>query len=94
MNLLKQLRFLAIGEGISYLVLFCNMLLVKPNNLVLYKKLLYPIGMAHGVLFMAYCVFVILVAVNKKWNYKITLLGLLASLLPFGTFYFDKKYLN
>ncbi len=94
MNLLKQLRFLAIGEGISYLVLFCNMLLVKPNNLVLYKKLLYPIGMAHGVLFMAYCVFVILVAVNKKWNYKITLLGLIASLLPFGTFYFDKKYLN
>lgn len=94
MNLLKQLRFLAIGEGISYLVLFCNMLLVKPNNLVLYKKLLYPIGMAHGVLFMTYCVFVILVAVNKKWNYKITLLGLIASLLPFGTFYFDKKYLN
>ena len=94
MNLVKQLRFLAIGEGISYLVLFCNMLLVKPNNLVLYKKLLYPIGMAHGILFMAYCVFVILVAVNKKWNYKITLLGLVASLLPFGTFYFDKKYLN
>ena len=94
MNLLKQLRFLAIGEGISYLVLFCNMLLVKPNNLVLYKKLLYPIGMAHGVLFMAYCVYVILVAVNKKWNYKITLLGLVASLLPVGTCYFDKKYLN
>jgi integral membrane protein len=70
------------------------MLLVKPTNLVLYKKLLYPIGMAHGVLFMAYCVFVILVAINKKWNYKITLLGLIASLLPFGTFYFDKKYLN
>jgi integral membrane protein len=70
------------------------MLLVKPNNLVLYKKLLYPIGMAHGVLFMAYCVYVILVAINKKWNYKITLLGLIASLLPFGTFYFDKKYLN
>jgi integral membrane protein len=70
------------------------MLLVKPTNLVLYKKLLYPIGMAHGILFMAYCVFVILVAVNKKWNYKITLLGLIASLLPFGTFYFDKKYLN
>jgi len=94
MNLLKQLKFLAIGEGISYLVLFGNMLLVKPNNLVLYKKLLYPIGMAHGVLFMAYCVFVILVAINKKWNYKITLMGLIASLLPFGTFYFDKKYLN
>jgi integral membrane protein len=94
MNLLKQLKFLAIGEGISYLVLFGNMLLVKPNNLVLYKKLLYPIGMAHGVLFMAYCVYVILVAINKKWNYKITLLGLIASLLPFGTFYFDKKYLN
>jgi integral membrane protein len=70
------------------------MLLVKPTNLVLYKKLLYPIGMAHGVLFMAYCVYVILVAINKKWNYKITLLGLIASLLPFGTFYFDKKYLN
>lgn len=48
-------------------------------------------GMIHGVLFIAYCIWVLLVAREEKWNYKITFLALLASLIPFGTFIADRK---
>ncbi len=35
--MVKIFKNIAILEGISYLVLFANMLLIKPNNLELYK---------------------------------------------------------
>ena len=48
-------------------------------------------GMIHGVLFIAYCLWVLLVAKQLKWNFKIIFFALIASLLPFGTFIADKK---
>lgn len=89
----KIFKITAILEGISYLVLFTNMLFVKPTNITLYKTLLYPIGMSHGVLFMAYVLLAILLKKYQNWNFKVFSLILIASLLPFGTFYIDKKYL-
>ena len=56
----KIFKITAILEGISYLALFFNMLAIKPNNLELYKSLLYPIGMSHGVLFIGYIALAIL----------------------------------
>jgi integral membrane protein len=71
--MLKIFKIAAILEGISYLVLFANMLIIKPNYLDLYKTLLYPIGMAHGVLFIAYVVLAILL---KHHFYHLQLFGL------------------
>lgn len=51
----------------------------------------YPVGLAHGVLFVAYCIFVLVVTLEKKWSFKTMLLAGVASLLPFGTFVADKK---
>lgn len=90
----KIFKFTAIAEGISYLVLFANMLLIKPNNVDLYKKLLYPIGMAHGVLFIGYVVLAFLIMKSQKWSVKDLFVVQLASLLPFGTFYIEKKYVK
>jgi integral membrane protein len=70
------------------------MLLLKPSNLELYKQLLYPIGMSHGVLFVGYIGLAIILKKTMRWNYISFLIILLASLLPFGTFYVDKKYLS
>jgi integral membrane protein len=70
------------------------MLLIKPTNVELYKQLLYPIGMSHGVLFMGYIGFAIILKKAMQWNAITFLIILLASLLPFGTFYVDKKYLS
>lgn len=92
MNNIKILRFLAIFEGISYIVLLgiCMPLkyiwdIPEPTR---------PIGMAHGALFVAYIIWVVIVGQILKWNIKIHFWGFIASLLPFGTFIFEKKYLK
>ena len=90
----KIFKITAILEGISYLVLFSNMLFIKPNNSELYHTLLYPIGMSHGVLFIGYVVLAILLKNAQKWNWTTLGIILAASLVPFGTFYIDKKYLS
>jgi len=91
--MLKIFKITAILEGISYLALFANMLLIKPNNMDLYKTLLYPIGMSHGVLFIGYVLLAILLKKSQNWDLKTFGIILIASLLPFGTFYVEKKYL-
>ena len=46
--MLRIFKLIAFLEGISYLLLFANMLLLKPTFFEVYKQLLYPIGMSHG----------------------------------------------
>ena len=92
--MVRIFKNIAILEGISYLVLFANMLLVKPTNLALYKTLLYPIGMTHGVLFIGYVLLAILIKNSQKWNFLTLLIVLIASLLPFATFFVERKYVK
>lgn len=88
-NNLKILSILGILEGISYLMLLgiCMPLkygldIPEPTSLV---------GMVHGLLFIAYCAWVIIVSNEHKWSHVKTLWALLASVLPFGTFIADKR---
>jgi integral membrane protein len=90
----KIFKNVAILEGISYLVLFSNMLFVKHNNPELYHQLLYPIGMTHGVLFIGYVVLAFLIKKSQQWDLKELAIVLFASLLPFATFYVEKKYMK
>jgi integral membrane protein len=91
---LTLFRWVAISEGISYLALLSNMLFIKPSDLVLYKSLLYPIGMAHGVLFIGYILLAILLAKSLRWNFVSLGIVLFASLLPFATFIVERRYLK
>ena len=91
---LTLFRCVAIAEGISYLALFSNMLFIKPTNAVLYKTLLYPIGMMHGVLFIGYIALAIILAKSLKWNFVSLGIVLFASLLPFATFIVERRYLK
>lgn len=92
--MLNIFRKVALLEGISYLALFANMLIIKPTNFDLYKQILFPLGMAHGVLFIGYILLAILLKKSQAWDIKTFGLILIASLLPFGTFYIEKKYLR
>ncbi len=85
-------RIISYLEGISYLlILFVTMPLKyvfespEPNKVI---------GMAHGILFLLYIVFAFLVKSEKKWNIKTLLIVLACSVIPFGTFWMDKKYLS
>jgi integral membrane protein len=88
MNHLQILRALAILEGTSYLLLFITMVLKYQYNM---PQPNYIVGMAHGVLFIAYCVWVLIVGKQKQWSLKILFYALIASLIPIGTFVADAK---
>jgi integral membrane protein len=86
-------KIIAILEGISYLTLFANMLFIKPNNPELYHMLLFPVGMAHGLLFIAYLILAIMLKFEQQWSWKKFGIISIASVIPFGTFYVEKKFL-
>ena len=90
----KLFKFIAIAEGISYLVLFFNMLYNKSSNPELYKSLLFPIGLSHGFLFIGYVVVAFVIRKEQNWNAKDFFIVQLAPWLPFATFYIEKKYLK
>lgn len=92
--MIRIFKTLANLEGISYLALFANMLFIKPNNMDLYQQLLYPIGMSHGLLFIGYILLALLIRKSQNWNLINLVIVLLASLLPFATFYVERKYIK
>jgi integral membrane protein len=85
---LGRLRIVAFVEGCSYLLLGFTMLLKykfylpQPN---------YVVGLVHGVLFVIYFFLVLQVALLQRWSKLKVFWAFLASLIPFGTFYADKK---
>ncbi|MFY9243404.1 MAG: DUF3817 domain-containing protein [Polaribacter sp.] len=85
-------RIVSFLEGISYLLLLFIATPIKylqgnPE----YVKLL---GMPHGILFMLYIVLAIVIQKQMSWSNKTLGIVLLCSIIPFGTFYVDKKYLR
>jgi integral membrane protein len=88
---LGQLQLLAILEGIPYISFALTMPLkyvwgiTGPN---------YVVGMAHGALFIAYCIWVVINFYQKKYSLYTTAILLFASLVPFMTFWAEKKILK
>ncbi|WP_010250527.1 DUF3817 domain-containing protein [Myroides injenensis] len=92
--MIKIFAIIGYLEGISYLVLFFNMLVIKSLDIAFYKTLLFPIGITHGFLFIAYFILAIMLKVELNWSFKKFLLIFIASLIPFGTFYSDRNWLH
>ena len=85
-------RVVSFLEGTSYLLLLFVAVPVKYwMNDPQYVKLL---GMPHGLLFVGYIVLAFLLKPEMNWSIKKLGVVLIASILPFGTFYVDKKYLR
>lgn len=90
--MLTLFRATSILEGISYLaILAITMPLKYMADLPMPNKY---VGTAHGVLFIAYIILAIVFWMKKKWSIKRLFILLLASLVPFATFYVEKKYLK
>ncbi len=48
-------------------------------------------GWIHGLLFVLYMVFLVIAAFANRWSYTKCVLAFFVSLIPFGTFWFDKQ---
>lgn len=95
LNLFKtkigRLRIIAILEGISLLTLVFIAVPMKYgfDNPAFVKM----IGPIHGSLFLLFLFNTLSVGVEQSWKFKETTWKvLLACIIPFGTFYIDKKY--
>ena len=85
-------RLIAFLEGLSYLLLlFVASPLKHFYDDPYYVKLL---GMPHGILFIGYLILAYLIKKRTKWHKNVFLIVLLSSIIPFGTFYVEYKYVN
>lgn len=90
--MVKLFKYIALLEGISLLLLlFFAMPMKYIYELPIYVKV---IGMAHGLLFIAYIALAVMIKIEDKWTIKKFMIVCIASIIPFGTFYVEKKYLK
>lgn len=88
---LGRLRLIAFIEGVSYLTL---LFIAMPLKYFFEQpEAVRAVGSVHGALFVAYVLLVFLTKIEHRWSSSKTWLLLLISLVPFGNFYADSKWL-
>lgn len=90
-NTLGRLRLIAFVEGMSFLILLFVAMPLK--YFFEQPQAVRSVGTIHGLLFVAYVLLVFLTKVEHRWDWAKTRLLLLISLVPFGNFYADWKWL-
>mgnify|MGYP001587176829 FL=1 len=90
--MIQAFRITSYLEGISYLLLLGVGVPLKylANDDSWVKAL----GMPHGILFIAYIFLAIVIKQKLNWDNITMFIVLLAAIIPFGTFYVDRKYLK
>ncbi len=85
----KRFRWISLIEGASFLIL---LFIAMPLKYMLDIHLVVTyVGWAHGLLFMIYIYIVFPTAKQLNWNFSRTFFALVASVLPFGPFIFDRN---
>ena len=76
-------------EGISFLLLLGVAMPLKYYwGMPIYVKI---VGMTHGILFILYCLQLYLTMRHHKWSLGYAAYLFVAALIPFGTFYTDRR---
>ncbi|MDP2339693.1 MAG: DUF3817 domain-containing protein [Deltaproteobacteria bacterium] len=84
-----RLRLVGLVEGTSYLLLLgVAMPLKYLGGMPMAVRI---VGMAHGVLFVAFCFTLLAALVEHRWSLVRGAGYFVASLLPFGTFVIDGR---
>lgn len=89
---LGRLRVTGLLEGLSFIILLAIAMPLK--YLAGKPEMVSIVGMAHGVLFVAYIMLTLLAKFKYPWSWKKVGLLWVASIVPFGTFYADYKILR
>jgi integral membrane protein len=79
----------AFWEGVSYILLLGIAMPLK--YYFEFPMAVKVVGWAHGVLFMAYGIMLVLCWIKCKWNFLRVVLYFFASLLPFLPFIVERK---
>tara|TARA_R110002124_G_scaffold138576_6_gene302203 strand:+ start:151374 stop:151652 length:279 start_codon:yes stop_codon:yes gene_type:complete len=78
-------------EALSFLVLLG---IAMPLKYIWHKpEMVEIVGMAHGVLFLLYIAGAVYISQKLNWSTKMLIIAVLCSVIPFGPFYVERKFL-
>ena len=87
-----RVRAAGMIEGVSFLLLLGVAMPLKYfAGMPLAVKIA---GWVHGLLFMTFCVFLLVAHGERRWSLRWTALIFVAALLPFGPFVIDRRLRN
>ena len=87
MSPIRTFRMIALAEGTSFLILLC---IAMPMKYMMGMPLAVRIvGSIHGLLFLLYVARLAKFRTTYQWDNTFTVQAFVASILPFGTFFFD-----
>ncbi len=90
-SLQNTFKLIAILEGVSWILLLIAVLVKYLLHNEAYVKML---GMPHGILWVLYIGLAFLIQKKMNWNNVDMIIIIAGSVLPFGPFYVDYKYLK
>lgn len=89
---IASIRIVGKIEGWSYLILLLIAMPLKYfADIPIAVKI---VGIAHGFLFSIFVWMLINASLKYRWGWSLFLYGFIASLIPFGTFFFNKKLIR
>lgn len=88
----KTFRIVSTLEALSFLLLLGIAMPLK--YIWEFPQMVQVVGMAHGVLFLLYLVGAYFMKEKLNWSWSTLAIVMLCSVLPFGPFYAEKKYLS
>ena len=87
-----RLRVIAFLEGCSLLLLVFVAMPIK--YLLGVPEATQALGMIHGILCIGFVAATLVISILHKWNLGRVCVVMASSILPFGTFYVDRKILS
>jgi integral membrane protein len=89
---LGRLRVIALLEGWSLLILL--FIAVPVKYIMGIPEATQAIGLIHGILFVLFVFATLIISFLQKWNLGTVFVVMASSVVPFGTFYIDRKLLR
>ncbi len=86
--MLKMFRLLSLIEGLSLITL---LFIAMPFRYQLGIDFVWPVGMTHGLLWLAFFVLSLAVSHVRRWSVLVWLLALACSVIPFGFVYLGQR---
>lgn len=89
---IKLFKIISVLEALSFLILLGIAMPLKYITGI--PEPVSVFGMAHGILFILYILGAFVMKKKINWPLQTLLIVILCSILPFGPFYIERKYLS
>ncbi len=87
----KTFKIISTLEALSFLLLLGIAMPLK--YIWEMPQMVQTVGMTHGVLFLLYIAGTVYISQKLNWSFKKLAIAVLCSVIPFGPFYVERKYL-